>query len=161
MISLVQESRLPVAEAGNCDAQFIVAVARSLHLYGTPSHQMEETLARISRALGLESQFLVTPTSIMMSVGEVPHQLTFLERVDAGETNLEKLNQLGTIIRKVVDHDIDTRQGLEEVNRLTEAPSEYGPLLMMTGYTLACGTSAVFFGGGWREATIASVIGNE
>ena len=159
VILLPQTTSLTPAETDNSEARFIVAVARSLHSYGTPSHQLEETLAKISRAMRLESQFLVTPTSIMMSVGEVPQQLTFLERVDAGETNLEKLNQLSAIIRQVVDGELSPKPGLEAVNFLKKQPREHGPLLMICGYTLACGTSAIFFGGGWRETTIAAVIG--
>ena len=158
MISLTQESRLKTDTVSN-DAQFIVAVARALHLYGTPSHQLEETAAKISRELNLESQFLVTPTSIMMSVGEVPNQLTFLERVDGGETNLAKLNQLSLIIRRVVSGSLSTTSGLTEVRTLNAAPAEYGSVLMTCAYTLACGTSAIFFGGGWLEAIIASVVG--
>ncbi|MFK7817587.1 MAG: threonine/serine exporter ThrE family protein [Planctomycetaceae bacterium] len=158
MISLAQESRLATETISN-DAQFIVAVARALHLYGTPSHQLEETLAKISRELNLESQFLVTPTSIMMSVGEVPKQLTFLERVDGGETNLEKLNQLSLIIRRVVAGKTSTQAAVAEVKSLNDAPSEYGTGFMTCAYTLACGTSAIFFGGGWLETAIASVVG--
>ncbi len=43
--------------------------AGALHTYGTPSHRLEATLARVSGSPKLESQFLVTPTVSMMSMG--------------------------------------------------------------------------------------------
>lgn len=158
MISLTQQARLP-RQSVDCDAQFIVAVARALHSFGTPSHQLEETLSRISKSLELESQFLVTPTSIMMSVGQVPDQLTFLERVEPGETDLEKLNQLGSIIKRVVSAETLAADALGEVETLVAAPSGYGHTTMTIAYAGACGTAAAFFGGGWPEVVIATALG--
>jgi uncharacterized membrane protein YjjP (DUF1212 family) len=158
VISLTQTSRLPETSVDR-DARFIVAVARALHSYGTPSHQLEETLSQISNALQLESQFLITPTSIMMSVGQVPDQLTFLERVEPGDTNLDKLHQLSAIIQRVVEREINPGAGLAEVDRLVASPNRYGPALMTLAYGVVCSAAAVFFGGGWIELGIAFLIG--
>lgn len=113
----------------------------------------------MGKALRVESQFLITPTSIMLSVGRVPDQLTFLERVEPGVTNLDKLNQLNDIIKRVIDSDLDSPNALQEIREVTAAPNRYGSVAMTIAYALACGTAAIFFGGGWRELTVATGIG--
>ena len=48
---------------------FLMRLARALHAYGTPSHRLEEALEIMSAELGLEAQYLITPTSIFASIG--------------------------------------------------------------------------------------------
>lgn len=158
MISVPQQVRLPSATA-SADAELLVELARALHSFGTPSHQLEETMADVGSALRVESQFLVTPTSIMLSVGRVPDQLTFLERVEGGETNLDKLNQVSDIVKRVTDGKSGSLSALADIRTVVASPNRYGFLSMVAAYAIACGTAAVFFGGGWRELTVATGIG--
>lgn len=95
----------------------------------------------------------------MMSFGQVPDQLTFLERVEPGETNLAKLNQLANIIRRVTSREANPVQGLTEVDKLVAAPNRYGSLEMMLAYAVVCGAASVFFGAGWTELAVAFAIG--
>lgn len=137
----------------------MLAIARALHCYGTPAHQLEATLLRISESLGLESQFLVTPTSIMMSVGRLPEQRTFLERVEPGETDLDKLTRLSELIKRVVRRELTTRAATEQVSAIVAAPARFGSGTTTAAYATACATAALFFGGTWRESLIAFGIG--
>ncbi len=158
VISLTQQIRLP-QPTSNSKAELLVELARALHSFGTPSHQLEETLAHIGEAIHVESQFLVTPTSIMLSVGRVPDQLTFLERVEPGDTNLDKLNQLSDVIKRVIDSELDSASALEEIRGVVASPNRYGSVPMTAAYAVACGTAGTFFGGGWREMAVATGIG--
>ena len=147
------------SSTASADAELLVELARALHSFGTPSHQLEETLANVGSALRVESQFLVTPTSIMLSVGRVPDQLTFLERVEGGETNLDKLNQVSDIVKRLIDGKSGSLSALAEIRTVVAAPNRYGFVSMTAAYAVACGTAAVFFGGGWRELAVATSIG--
>ena len=74
-------------------------LARALHTYGSPSHRIEEALNAVATALQEEAQFLVTPTSIVASVGPEGSARVFMERVEPSDSNLEKLALLNDVIR--------------------------------------------------------------
>ena len=63
----------------------LVRVAELLHAYGTPAHRLERLLARMSYALGLDAEFLSTPTSLLAAFGTGSTQRTRLLRVEPGE----------------------------------------------------------------------------
>lgn len=140
-------------------ATFLMRLARALHAYGTPSHRLEEALEAMSAELGIEAQYLATPTSIVASIGPERRQETYLVRVEPGETNLDKLTSLNEIMRRVEEGELGARQGAAEVERVVSAPMRYGPVATGLAYAVTSGTAAVFFGGGWREAVLALGLG--
>jgi uncharacterized membrane protein YjjP (DUF1212 family) len=66
----------------------LMRLARALHTYGSPSHRLEEALSAISKELGIEAQFLVTPTSIVAEIGPEASSRMFLSRVEPGDNDL-------------------------------------------------------------------------
>ena len=102
--------------------EFMAELARALHVYGVPSHRLEEALNEMARAIGIEAQFLTTPTAIVSSVGT----RTRLQRIDQGETHLERLtdlHQIMTEVRKGLLSPADATQRIRafEDLRLTSA----------------------------------------
>ena len=65
-------------------ARALRRLARALHSYGSPSHRIEEALNAVADAFDVEAQFLVTPTSIVASVGTEAAAQMFMERVEPG-----------------------------------------------------------------------------
>ncbi|MCA8962238.1 MAG: threonine/serine exporter family protein, partial [Planctomycetes bacterium] len=78
-------------------ARFLQQLARALHVYGLPSHRLEEALQGMAEDLHCDAQFLVTPTAIVSSFGSE----TRLLRIDGGETHLERLAELNEIMSAV------------------------------------------------------------
>lgn len=140
-------------------AAFLMRLAEALHAYGTPSHRLEEALGMMSEALAIEAQYLVTPTSIVASIGPERRQETYLVRIDSGETNLDKLASLNEVMQRVEDGDFDVRRGLEDVESIVSGELRYRPALTALAYATTSGSAAVFFGGGWREASLALGLG--
>ena len=140
-------------------ATFLVRLARALHAYGTPSHRLEEALELMSADLDIEAQYLVTPTSIVASIGPERAQETYLVRIDPGETNLEKLAALNEVMQRVEGGELDVRQGLAEVMEIESGAPRYRSPLTALAYATTSGTAAVFFGGGWREVVLSFVLG--
>ena len=138
---------------------FLIRLARALHAYGTPSHRLEEALEIMSAELGIEAQYLVTPTSIFASIGPEGEQETSLIRVEPGETNLEKLTALHEVMRRVERGALDAREGLAEIQRVVSGPPRYGPATTAFAFALTSGAAAVLFGGGWREALLSFGLG--
>ncbi len=138
---------------------FLIRLARALHAYGTPSHRLEEALEIISAELGVEAQYLVTPTSIFASIGPEGEQETTLIRLEPGETDLEKLTALHEIMQRVERAELDASEGLAEVERVVSGPPRYSPAVTAFAFALTSGAAAVLFGGGWREALLSFGLG--
>jgi uncharacterized membrane protein YjjP (DUF1212 family) len=134
-------------------------LARALHVYGSPSHRLEDTLSAVSDSLGLKAQYLVTPTSIIASVGSGAEARMILERVEPGDTDLGKLVELNELIRRLLAGEISAGDAAEDVDRITAAPPRYAAALTVIACTLASAMAALLFGGGLVEASLAAVIG--
>ena len=140
-------------------AGFLVKLGRALHTYGTPSHRTEEALTRIAARLGLRAQFLVTPTSILGSFGEDEFQITRLARVEAGETDLQKLTRLHVVMRDVYAGTMTPREAREIVDVIVKGPASYRWPSTLLSFALTSGAAARFFDGGAVEILMSVAIG--
>jgi uncharacterized membrane protein YjjP (DUF1212 family) len=138
---------------------FLMKLARALHTYGMPSHRLEVALQQLSEHMRMESQFVVTPTSISGSVGPPEAARTTLVRLDPGRVNLEKQSELHHLIGDVCARRLTLEQGGERLDRLLARPPQYGPLATVAAFGLASASAAAFFDGGRAEAATAGVIG--
>ncbi|MEZ6196421.1 MAG: threonine/serine exporter family protein [Planctomycetota bacterium] len=143
--------------------RFVLALAESLHRYGTPADRLEENLALCSARLGLSAQFFASPTSILASFETRRGVVSRMLRVAESELNLEKLVRVDRVISRLVRGEIgpdEARIGLEEVER---APDRFGPAMRVAGFAAAATLVARLFGGGAAELLLtlltASVIG--
>lgn len=137
----------------------LMRLASALHRYGAPTHRLEETLEAISAAHAVEAQFLVTPTSVIASVGPLERQQSYLVRLQPGEIDLEKLSRLYSLVEQLLDGSIEVREATARVDQIVADPSPYGSLTTTLSLVVATGTAAIAFGGGWAEAAVAATIG--
>jgi len=138
---------------------FLLKLARALHRYGLPSHRLEENLNALSQRLETEGQFFCTPTSVIASFGADDRQRTFFIRATSGDANLEKLDALVRLSAAVAEGRMTAEEGIIETERIVERPQRYGFWLTALCFAGTSGGAARLFGGGWREATAASLIG--
>lgn len=138
---------------------FILSLARALHGYGYAAHRLEEVLGYIAWRLGVIAQFFSTPTSLMASFGPQDDQQTFLLRVEPGDQDLGKLALLDEVMVKVMQGTMSTAEGVRRVAEIVASPPIYGQAVSTLAFGLASAASSTFFGGGWREAVVAGVIG--
>ncbi len=138
---------------------FLMKLARALHTYGMPSHRLEVALRQISERMGMESQFVVTPTSIIASIGPTETAQTTLLRLDPGRVNLEKQSQLHHLIGDVCARRLTLEDGGRRLDSLVRRRPIHGPLATVAGFGLASAAAAVFFDGGRDEAAAAGAIG--
>jgi uncharacterized membrane protein YjjP (DUF1212 family) len=138
---------------------FLMKLARALHTYGMPSHRLEVALRQVSERLGVASQFVVTPTSIIASVGPIEAAQTTLLRLDPGRINLAKQSRLHHLIGDVCARRLTLEQGSTLLDELVTRPPIHGRLATVAGFGLASASAAVFFDGGRAEAATAGAIG--
>ena len=136
-------------------ADFLVRLARALHVYGLPSHRLEETIDSLARDLGCPAEVLVTPTAIVCSFeGE-----TRLERIDEGDSHLERLGDLHEVASAVRARQITVQEASQRVAEIEQQPERYGLVATVAAFGGTSASAAFFFGGGWREALTAGSIG--
>ncbi|MEX1025138.1 MAG: threonine/serine exporter family protein, partial [Planctomycetota bacterium] len=80
---------------------FVLRVGRELHAHGASTHRLEPELTRLAERLGLEGQFLITPTSMLAAFGAPTEQRVHLVRVDQGDEDLGKLLELDEVAAAV------------------------------------------------------------
>jgi uncharacterized membrane protein YjjP (DUF1212 family) len=138
---------------------FVLKLARALHRFGYPADRLDEDLTLIGRCLGIEAQFFTTPTLILASFGAPEDQRTVQLRPDPPEINLEKLALLESLAERVARRALSAEEGSRRLDEVVAAPPRYGRLLQTLCFSLASGTAARFFGGGWREIELSALMG--
>lgn len=139
--------------------EFVTRLARALHSYGTPSHQVEDTLQGIARRLGRPAQFLATPTSIIISVGPEFSERIHLVRVEPGEQDLGKLSDVFDVANAVVRGEVPPAEGSRRLAAIDRALPRYRALLVILAMGLSSSAASRFLGGGARELPVAAIVG--
>jgi uncharacterized membrane protein YjjP (DUF1212 family) len=138
---------------------FVLTLGRALHRYGTPAPRLEEALGVACRSLDLDAEIFTTPTAIIMSFGE-PHELrTRMMRVESGELDMDKLEQVDDLADDVAAQRLTPAQGVVRLEAILVAPRLYGRALSIAMAGLTSAALAVFFGGGALDLALAGLLG--
>ena len=138
---------------------FVLALGKALHRYGTPSHRLEEAMRVICLRLDLECEVFTTPTAIIMSFGAPTELRTRLLRVEGGELDMDKLEQVDDLADDVAAQKVTPAEGVEKLEHILASPRRYGYALSTAMHTITTAGMAIFFGGSWADIAAASVIG--
>ena len=139
--------------------QFTMKLGRALHLYGAPSHRLEEAMSIAAGRLGITGQFFVTPTALFAAFSWDDQQETLLERLEPGGVDLGKLAQLDAVIEDVAERRATPTQASERVDAILVAAPQWGAVTSTFSFALTSMCATRFFGGGWRELLTAMFIG--
>ena len=130
-----------------------------MHVLGSPSYRVEDTMAVCGRALGLEGSFFSTPTAIFAALGVPGSELkTSLLRVMPGGQDLGRLAELYAIRDQVVGKVSTPTEGLERVRAVMARKERAGPI-ELAALALGGTGAGVLFGGGALEAAVAGGAG--
>lgn len=143
----------------DCGVSFVMRLCSLLHTYGTPAHRLEEIVGLVMQRLGVQGNIFSLPTGILVSIGSPQELKTALLRVEPGSVDLGKVSQLDELTNGVIAGEIAPEDGLRRLDEIVSMPSCYGRLLTALSFGLASGSSARFFGGGWRECLVSLGIG--
>ena len=152
---------VPTPTGADHDAatQFVLELARALHVYGTPANRLESSLENVAERVGLEAQFFSTPTSIMVGFGSNVRQHVHLLRVEPGAPNLGHLSELSDITRDVVEGRNTPSQGSRRIAALLSAPERWPLPLQLLAYLAASAAIACFLKVHWWDVGIAALLG--
>lgn len=149
----------PTGSAHDSATQFLLELARTLHIYGTPANRLETSLESVAARLGLEAQFFSTPTSLLVGIGPAVHQQVHLLRVEPGAPNLGHLSELSCITRDVVDGTADPAEGYRRIAALLSAPQRWPTPLRLLAFVLSSGAIACFLKVNAIDVGVAALLG--
>lgn len=127
---------------------------------GAQISRVEDTIARVCKALGAVETHVFTVTSgiIVTAFDDKGNSATQLRRIYSGTldlTRMAKLNQLSRDICAQRIQDVDIPQRLEQIDAEKGAPLWAFALF----YALIAGAFAIFFGAGWTDGLCAAFTG--
>lgn len=136
----------------------IMTLGRALLSLGSPAHRVEGALELMSQRLGLQAQFLCTPTSLIVALGEGQQQKTYLARITAVSTDLGKLAEIAEVISALEQRQIWPQQAAKQVEAIYEAPPRFGRGLSFMAFLLVAMPATMLLGGGLQEVKLAAVL---
>lgn len=137
----------------------IMDIGKSMLVCGAEIYRVEDTIKRLVCAYeGNEPQVTAVPSHILLTVELGGREYTLTRRVDAAQTNLERLSKINNLSRFICRERPDPgtiRQMLQDTYRGTEYRNRQTALFY--GFTAA--SFALFFGGAWQEALASALVG--
>jgi len=140
-------------------ADLLVSLARALGAAGTPAHRVEEALTLCARRLGIDGEFFATPTSVFASLDRAGGTRTHLLRIESGDTNLERLTDLGEVLDGLLDGGLTPEAALVRVREISGRRARYSRATTLVSFVAVSACAARFFGGGWHDIVAAAVAG--
>jgi uncharacterized membrane protein YjjP (DUF1212 family) len=155
----------PAAEGANGGAfadrcQLVVKLATAAHGYGVSSYRLNSYLTRVTHALGLEGEFLVTPeyiNFIFSRAGETRQYFHFV-RMRAPSFDMTRLAQVGELVDQIAAGALTLAQGPAALDRIAQQSPRYGLLPVGLGYGLAGAAFAILLSATWRDVFLSGAI---
>jgi len=124
--------------------RFVVKLGRALHECGTSSERVERHLLNVTRMLGLNGSFRLSPTTFTCAFWQDDEldQLVHIERLEPAEHNLGRLWEIDRLVERIAAGELGLAQGLEDLKVLTSAPPNYSPPMNALAWLLIGGSFA-------------------
>jgi uncharacterized membrane protein YjjP (DUF1212 family) len=145
------------AFAAICD--FIDQLGAAAHRYGASSFRLESFLSRVTAALGLHGDFLVTPGVVdsVLWQEERKGQRIRINRDEAG-LNMAKLEQVTELVEQVEGGDVSVEDGVARLKTIDKSPATFGPLMTAVSFGLIGAGFAVLLSLAWHDVMIGTVL---
>lgn len=142
------------------EVAFVMELGRALQTFGVSAPTLERALGRVSARLGLEGALYATPTGFLASLRKPHHHSrTYLQRIETGMSDLDKLTQAEALVDLVVDGKLDVHAARRHLSELLASRAPYGKWTVLGAYGLASMGMARVWGGGWRDVLLGTVVG--
>lgn len=151
-----------VARADAID--FVLELGRTLHEHGASAPEVENTLALLSRRLGLTGEFFATPTSLFASFGAADDasasaSTTHLVRVVPSSADLARRARIDEIVRDVIAGRFAPAEARVLLAALRNDPPPYPVPLALLASALVSACAARIFGLDAFEIALSGGVG--
>jgi len=138
----------------------ILDIAEQMLKSGAEVYRVEESVSRMSKALGAErvDVFIIT-TSIVVSLHDSDgNSFTQTRRLNSTGTDFELTHRLNKLSRKICEQHL-TMDEIRSEFQWAMSRKTYPLWLEYAAYSFIAAAFTVFFGGGWPETLVSLFIG--
>lgn len=137
----------------------ISEIGRLLLKHGAEIYRVEESMERMVKAYGYQQvEVFAIPSYFNLSVVLNDHSTyTITKRSRQNRINLDSVYALNNLVRKICLHCLSNQEIEEEIKNIVQTPLKM--FLVFIGYGMTAGFFSVFFGGGFYEFVISTIIG--
>ncbi len=154
-----RESRAP----WQLRVDFLVELARRLHMYGTSAQRLEGAVTQVARRLKVEADVWSNPTGMIMSFPDPDrpgHALTRVIRLEPGEENLGQLAAADAIAEGVLSGSLPPSDGLVAMRALDRPRHPHAGLWTVLAFGLASASvTGLLPRTGWADLVTAALLG--
>ena len=135
-------------------------IGEQMLLSGAEIGRVEDSIRHICTAYGCKRTDVFTITSsILVTVQDTEGNFhTQSRRITGGKTDLDRLDRLNALSRKICASRPSWEAVQEELTRILARPT-YPFWLEVLASAVIAGAFAVFFGGSWADGLVAAVLG--
>lgn len=143
---------------------FVIELARRLHIYGTSAQRLEAAVGQVARRLDLDAEVWSNPTGLLMSFIDhergAPHSITRVIRLAPGEINLARLAAADAIAEDVLSGRRGVDDGLKALRALDRPSRAYAlPLTILSFGLASASVTGLLERTGWADLAAAAVLG--
>lgn len=143
---------------------FLVELARRLHMYGTSAQRLEGAVTQVARSLRIDADVWSNPTGMILSFPDPergpPYSLTRVIRLEPGEENLARLAAADGIAEDVLAGRRDLADGLAAMRALDRPRHPQAALWTVLAFGLASASvTGLLPHTGWADLTTAALLG--
>ena len=143
---------------------FIVELARRLHICGTSAHRLEGAVDQVARRLRIDAEVWSNPTGMILSFPDPERgpafPMTRLIRLDPGEENLSRLAAADGIAEDVLAGRRHIADGLIAMRALDRPQGRFAKPATIISFGLAsAAVTALMQRTGWADLATAAVLG--
>jgi uncharacterized membrane protein YjjP (DUF1212 family) len=140
--------------------RFVVKLGRALHECGATSQRVERHLVNVTRMLGLNGSFLISPTTFTCAFWEEDEldQFIHIVRVEPAEHNLGRLWEIDRLVESIADERLSFSEGIVQLEQVITAPSNYSLRTNAFSWALIGGSFAALLSANAQDCIAATVL---
>lgn len=140
--------------------RFILKLGRALHECGTTSQRMERHLGNVTRMLGLNGSFMISPTTFTCAFWEEDEmdQFIHIERIEPAELNLGRLWEIDRLVERIADGGLSVEEGTERLEQVIRAPWNYSTAASAFSWALMGGSFAALLSARGQDVAAAAAL---
>jgi uncharacterized membrane protein YjjP (DUF1212 family) len=144
--------------------EFVIELARRLHMYGTTAQRLEGAVTSVARRIDVYCEVWSNPTGMILSFADFQRSnesaITRVIRLDPGEDHLGRLARADFIAEEVLSGRMHIPEGLEALRAMDQPSARWARPLRVLCYGLASASvTGLLPRTGWWDLLTAALLG--
>lgn len=138
-----------------------------MHRSGTPAYRLEGHLANVAEHLGINGNFLASPTSLTFVLSAMdsdttnndPLEHNHIARVKPGDIDLGALARCDELVNELISGQLSLQDAIARLVSIQSQPPAYGPILTGAAFCASAGAFAMLMEASWLDVLWSCVLG--